>query len=188
MALLTKANRDKYLRDLGYSGYNKENTLKVQKKYFHDPKEWDGRWGKKTDALVRHLHNVWKYCRNFKPEEFRCTCGKCTGYPTWMRKTELQHVQRIRDTFGRSMVITSGLRCENQNRKVGGMSNSKHLQGKAADFYMAGVTDTFEHRVKAIKTIKELPNHHYTYGDGVDSIGQHVSRPSMGNALHTDVR
>ena len=188
MSLLKVTTRITYFKYLGLGAYNKANILKFQRMAFIDPDEHDGRYGKKTDTALRHWYNVRKNCKNFEPTEFRCPCGRCTGYPTQMRKVELMHIQRIRTHYGKPMTITSALRCEYQNKKVGGVSDSRHLQGKAADFYMQGVTDSFENRVKAIKFIKTLPNHRYTYGNGIDSIGQHVSRPSMGNALHTDTK
>lgn len=187
MALLPKKTRIKYLKDLGYD-YNDKGVLKIQKKYFNDPDEWDNKYGKKTDVLLRHLHNVWKVCTHFRPEEFKCTCGHCTGYPTQMRVKELKHIERIRTHYNKPMVITSALRCEHQNKKVGGVPNSGHLFGRAVDFYMSGVTDTKANRKGAIAYIKKLPNHKYTYGDGIDSYGEFVYRPSMGNALHTEVK
>lgn len=188
MSLLPKATRIKYFKALGFGEYNSSNILKMQKKYFSDPKEHDSKYGKKSDALLRHLYNVWKYTQDFSPEEFKCTCGRCTGYPTQMRVKELRNLQSIRTHFGKPMIITSGLRCEYQNSKVGGVKTSKHLKGCAADFYISGVTDTLEHRKNAIAWIKKLPNHGYTYGNGWNSLGQTVNYPSMGNALHTDVR
>ena len=185
---LTKAKRIKYFKELGLGEYNKENTLKLQKKYFTDPDEWDGKYGTKTDILLRHVYNVKKHTKHFRPEEFRCPCGKCTGYPTQMRARELKHIQRIRDHYGKPMTITSGLRCEHQNNRVGGSKDSRHLKGLAVDFYMNGVTDTLAHRMSAIRYIRALPNHRYTYGNGYNSYGQSVHAPNMGNAIHTDVR
>ena len=105
-----------------------------------------------------------------------------------MRVNELKHIQNIKSHYGRPMTITSGLRCEYGNRQVGGVPNSAHLKGKAVDFYMKGVTDTEDNRRKSISWIKKQKNHDYTYGDGISSTGAHVSRPSMGNALHTQVK
>ena len=186
MSLLSKETRIKYFKDLGLGEYTPENILKFQQKAFTDPKEHDKKYGKRTDAALKHWHNVWKYCENFKPEEFKCRCGRCSGYPTWMKANELKHIQTIRTHYGKPMNITSGLRCESFNRKVGGVSNSRHLEGRAVDFYMPGVTDTLEHRRSAVRYIKGLPNHHYTYGNGIDSAGRRRSAPGMGNAVHTD--
>ena len=189
MSLLSKATRSAYLKELGFD-YSKESIKKFQRIAFINPDEHDGKYGKKTDYALRHWHNVRKNCnpKNFKPEEFRCPCGHCTGYPVQMKAKELRHIQKIRDHYGKPMTITSALRCSYQNRKVGGVSDSRHLTGQAVDFYMPGVTDSFEHRLKAVKYIKSLPNHRYTYGNGINSLGAHVSKPSMGNALHTDTR
>lgn len=188
MSLLTKEKRSKYFKYLGLGEYNKANVLKFQKIAFTAKAEHDGKYGKKTDFALRHWYNVTKYTKNFKPSEFKCPCGRCTGYPTQMRVKELKHVQRIRDHYGKPMQITSGLRCEHQNNRVGGSSDSRHLTGYAADFYMQGVTDSLKNRKSAIAYIKGLPNHRYTYGNGWNSYGQNVNAPNMGNALHTDVR
>lgn len=186
MALLTTATRKKWFKLLGLGDYNKASILGFQKKAFSNPKEHDGIYGKKTDIALRHWHHVFVYTNhnNFKPEEFRCPCGRCTGYPTWMRVNELKHVQAIRTHYGKPMKITSGIRCEYENNRLSGSSKeSAHLKGKAVDFYMAGVTDTLKNRKAAISYIKTLKNHYYTYGDGVPK-----AAPNMGNALHTEVR
>lgn len=188
MAMLIKATRKKWMKLLGYE-YSKAGILKMQQKYFKRKADCDGIYGPDTDKLLRHLHHVKVYTKNFKPSEFRCPCGHCTGYPTWMRANELKHIQTIRDHYGRPMEITSGLRCERYNAMLdGSVRGSAHIKGKAVDFYAAGITDTLEHRIKTVKYIKRLKHHNYTYGDGISSTGAHVSRPNMGNALHTEVK
>jgi hypothetical protein len=173
---------------LGYE-YNKDGILKMQKRYFKRAKDCDGIYGADTDKLLRHLHHVKVYTKNFKPEEFRCPCGHCTGYPTWMRVNALKHIQTIRDHYGKPMTITSGLRCEYENSRLSGSSReSAHMDGKAVDFYMSGVTDTLDHRKKAINYIKKLKHHGYTYGNGISSTGAYVVAPNMGNALHTQTK
>ena len=188
MALLTKATRKKWMKLLGYE-YSKEGILKMQRDYFKRKQDQDGIYGSDTDKLLRHLHHVKVYTTNFSPEEFRCPCGHCTGYPTWMRVNELKHLQTIRTHYDRPMTITSGLRCGYENARLAGSSReSKHMEGKAVDFYMPGVTDTFDNRRAAISYIKKLKNHNYSYGDGITSIGSHISAPNMGNAIHTEVK
>lgn len=187
MATLTKATRKKWMKLLGYE-YSKEGILKMQKKYFKRAKDCDGIYGANTDKLLRHLHHVKVYTKDFDASEFRCPCGKCTGYPTWMKVNELKHIQTIRTHYGKPMTITSALRCEEQNRAVGGVSGSAHTKGKAVDFYMKGVTDTLDNRKTAIRYIKKLKHHNFTYGDGITSTGAYRYAPSMGNALHTEVR
>ena len=190
MALLTLEQRQKRFRYLGLGEYNEENIRKFQKKYLRK-QDVDGDYGVDTDNALRHVYNVKKYTKSFSPEEFKCECGGkyCCGYPSYMKKVELQNLQKIRDHYGKPMIVTCGLRDRTYNSKLSGsITNSKHLSGYACDFYMQGVTDTLEHRKASIRWIKTLPNHNYTYGNGINSVGKGVAIPApyMGNALHTD--
>lgn len=186
MALLSVSDREKLFKALGYE-YNEEGIKKLQKKYLRK-KDVDGIYGPNTDNLLRHVYNC-SLVKNFEPEEFKCECGGryCTGYPSYMKMVELNNLQAIRDHYGKPMIVTCGLRCRTYNNKIAGsIANSKHLTGYATDFYMKGVTDTLANRKAAIKWIKKLPNHNYTYGNGINSNGYAVRAPYMGNALHTD--
>lgn len=191
MALLSMTKRKQFFRELELGEYNKTNILKFQKKYMLRKKDWDGIYGNDTDNLLRHVYNVKKHSRNFSPEEFACECGgrHCCGYPSYMKAVQMEHLQFIRSFYGRPMIITCGLRCSGYNRELNGsIANSLHLKGYATDFYMAGVTDTLANRKKSIKMIKKLKRHHYTYGNGINSVGSSVYAPYMGNALHTDTQ
>lgn len=44
----------------------------------------------------------------------------------------------IRSKFATPMIITSGYRCEQLNKLVGGVDNSQHMKGEAVDFCFAG--------------------------------------------------
>lgn len=190
MALLSEAKRKRYFEDLGLGAYCKTNIKRFQKTAFSNAKEWDGVYGTKTDNALRHWWNVRKYTKNFAPEEFKCGCGGryCTGYPTYMKEQELKNIQSIRDHWGKPITVTCGLRCKGYNARLrGSVVNSGHLDGRAIDFYQQGVTDTLAHRKTSIKWIKKLKNHRYTYGNGIDSNGNHPSASYMGNALHTEV-
>ena len=187
MALLSIDTRKKYFKHLGLGEYNQENIRKLQKKYMR-ASDVDGIYGINTDRLLRHVYNC-SLVPNFKPEEFRCPCGKCTGYPDRMKQVELEHIQTIRTHYGKPMIITSGLRCKYENNRVGGVSNSGHLTGYAVDFYMAGVTDSVANRNKALSYIKKLPYHKFTYGAHmVDSDGAYREASGMGNAMHTETK
>ena len=188
MALLSEAKRKEYFHDIGLE-YNEATIKALQKKYMWRKSDADGKYGPNTDNMVRTVRNVLKFTKNFDPKEFRCECGGkyCCGYPSWMKKVELENLQSIRDHYGKPMTITCGLRCKGYNKKLrGSITNSKHLTGYATDFYMKGVTDTLANRKAAIAWIKKLPNHNYTYGNGINSNGVKVSAGYMGNALHTD--
>ena len=45
----------------------------------------------------------------------------------------LNFVQKIRNHFNQPVTINSGYRCPTHNRNVGGVSNSRHTKGEAAD-------------------------------------------------------
>ena len=74
---------------------------------------------------------------NFRRIEFACRCG--CGFDTV--DAELLYVLKMaREYFGRPVEITSGNRCQRHNAVVGGSPNSMHLESKAADIKIAGVT------------------------------------------------
>ena len=185
MALLTVDQRKKRFKALGLGEYNEKNILKFQKKAFPKHKaEHDSKYGPATDRALRHFYNC-SLVKDFKPEEFRCDCGRCNGYPSYMKQVELKNLQKIRTHYGKPMTVTSGLRCSYANSASrGSVPNSGHLHGYACDFYMPGVTDTLANRKKSIKYMKGLANTQYVYGNGINSLGASVQAAYMGNAMH----
>lgn len=189
MALLTLDERKAIFKELGLGTYSKATILAFQKKYLLRKSDYDGIYGQNTDNALRTVYYTKIYTKNFSPKEFRCECGGryCCGFPNYMKPAELIHIQKIRDHYGKPITITCGLRDKKYNASLGGsVQNSLHLKGQALDFYQAGVTDTLGNRKKSIKWIKKQANHHYTYGNGINSNGYYVRAPYMGNALHTD--
>ncbi len=98
---------------------------------------------------------------HFAKAEFRCDCASanaaqagaeasadgqadipCDGYPTTMDSDLLAKLEALRTALGRPVVITSGLRCATRNAEVGGIPDSRHLTGRAADLYCPGVPYT----------------------------------------------
>lgn len=49
-------------------------------------------------------------------------------------------LQPVRELFQKRVIISSGFRNPQLNKLVGGVSNSQHLEGKAADFTIPGET------------------------------------------------
>ena len=49
-----------------------------------------------------------------------------------------QVLQPIRDLLGCAVIVTSGLRPEWLNKKIGGSDNSQHMTGNATDFVVRG--------------------------------------------------
>lgn len=80
--------------------------------------------------------------RYWGPEELRCQCGGkyCNGFPALPDRTLLELVDDIRHEAGSPAIRTSGLRCATWNTMQKGVSNSKHMSGKALDFYIPGLS------------------------------------------------
>ena len=77
--------------------------------------------------------------KNFQYKEFDCHGSGCCS-TTIIDEKLVEYVQRIRDHFGKPVTITSPYRCEVHNRRVGGATKSYHMQGKAADIVVQGVS------------------------------------------------
>ena len=71
--------------------------------------------------------------RFFNRAEFACKCG--CGFDD-ISPELVALLDQIRAHFDRPMTITSGCRCPQHNRQVGGAEHSQHLVGKAADVQM----------------------------------------------------
>lgn len=74
--------------------------------------------------------------RNFKLYEFECKDG------SGLVKVDpelLDKLQKLRDLVKRPIMINSGYRTPEHNKKVGGSPNSQHLLGKAADIVISGL-------------------------------------------------
>lgn len=84
----------------------------------------------------------WDEIEHFQRSEFACPCGKCGGYPAEPQEKLIRIAERMREYFGVPVTVSSGVRCTTHNAEVGGVSNSRHLSGKAMDFSVKGKTAT----------------------------------------------
>lgn len=84
----------------------------------------------------------WDEIKYFKREEFRCKCGGryCSGFPAEPKEQLVKLLDAARGNFGRPAHIVSGLRCPTWNSLQGGVANSQHMYGEAADVRIDGVT------------------------------------------------
>ena len=75
----------------------------------------------------------------FKEKEFACKC--CGQLPPLARENVKALVREVldpvREKLGMPIVVNSGYRCEKHNKDVGGVRNSQHLRGEAADIHCA---------------------------------------------------
>lgn len=82
----------------------------------------------------------WDGIRYFSREEpyIGCSCGRCGGFPVEPSEKLMRLADSVRAAAGRPMVPTSTVRCRAHNKAVGGVKNSRHLEGKAMDFSIRG--------------------------------------------------
>ncbi len=73
----------------------------------------------------------------FTEKELRCPC--CEQIPPRARENIVALVNNVldpvRELYGKPIYVTSGYRCYRHNLEVGGVKNSQHMQGEAADIH-----------------------------------------------------
>lgn len=94
-----------------------------------------------NQASDGHAPDWWGDIRYFKRDEFRCPCGRCGGFPVEPQESMVRTVDEIRRRLGVPVSVVdgggSGVRCAAHNAEVGGVANSQHLYGLAADLHSA---------------------------------------------------
>lgn len=111
-----------------------EKTKEWQRNHGLTP---DGIAGTQTrNAMANVCEITWDDIKYFGKNEMTCKCG-CGLNNTDLRL--MQIADGIREHFGHPAVITSGCRCSKHNAEVGGVQGSRHVLGKAMDFYVQGV-------------------------------------------------
>lgn len=90
-----------------------------------------------------------KITTHFTLLEFACRDG--TPYPTRWIESRLyplcETLETIRTRVGKPVRVLSGYRTETYNRRVGGARRSQHVEGRAADIKVAGLTAAALHAV-----------------------------------------
>lgn len=154
----------------GYAGSSTENALG----------DYQSKNGLKVDKIAgQQTYNKLngggqtqpsgKYtCKYFKDSEFTCKCGCGTN----LTKNGIKKIaDEIREHFGRPVIISSGTRCVNHNKRVGGVAGSWHTKGNAIDVIVSGVSGS--EVLKYTKQIVAQGRARYTYG-GTKQMGQAV--------------
>lgn len=75
-----------------------------------------------------------KLSAHFDSSEFACKCG-CGGLHNGadINPRLVQVLERMRAIIGKPLELSCGYRCPDHNAEVGGVSNSQHVLGNAAD-------------------------------------------------------
>lgn len=77
----------------------------------------------------------WSRYPNFSESEFACShCGKAEMDPGFLNK-----LQRLRDRYGKPIVVTSGYRCPEYNDEISSTGrDGPHTTGMAVDINVGG--------------------------------------------------
>lgn len=127
----------------------------------------DGIFGPATQDMILKAvagevqpKSFWEDVRYFSREEFRCQCGGkyCGGFPAEPSGKLVKLADKVRAHFGAAAVISSGVRCPKHNEAVGGVENSRHLQGTAMDFRVEGKT-----AAQVLSYVNAQPETNYAY-------------------------
>jgi uncharacterized protein YcbK (DUF882 family) len=125
----------------------------------------DGYGGPETDKALKHavaygmpakniqdsekdekkpIKSFWDEIEYFTRDEFKCKCGGkyCNGFPSEPDERMVRIVDQLRKNLGVPVTIVSGLRCKTWNAIQGGVINSQHMYGEAADIYASGVSQS----------------------------------------------
>jgi uncharacterized protein YcbK (DUF882 family) len=111
--------------------------------------------------------NKIKVSENFSLHEFQCKDG---SELVKVDEKLVEKLQKLRDMVGKPIVIHSGYRTPEYNKKVGGANESQHVEGTAADISIKGMN--VEDLAKLAEKI------------GFDGIGIYVKQ----SFVHVDVR
>lgn len=106
-----------------------------------------------------------KLTKNFSSEELECNCG-CKGLPN---QATIEKLQALRDAVGFPLKVNSGFRCEEHNRKVGGVSTSQHVQGTAVDLSTEHINGYYKY-----KLLYEIFKSKYWTGVGIYDTFIHI--------------
>ena len=98
----------------------------------------------KTEPAKGETGTFWDEIEYFDREEFKCKCGGkyCSGYPAEPDERMVRIADQLRKNLGAPITIISGLRCKTWNDIQGGVSNSQHMYGEAADIHAKGVSQS----------------------------------------------
>ena len=130
---------------------------------------------KKAEYDNKNVENYsWDNIKHFKKSEFACKCG--CGFDNIDLKL-VNILEQIRSHFGdRPVHITSGCRCANHNKAVGGVEGSRHVLGKASDIYVEGVS------------VKDLLNYCKTLVANGQARYTYTNSTNMNGVVHIDIQ
>ena len=90
--------------------------------------------------------------KNFSKEEFDCNDGSEMPINVYHNMVKVANqLQTLRDYINKPIQVNSAWRSEEYNASIGGVKNSQHIMGRAADIVIKGMTP-----IEVSKIIEEL--------------------------------
>ena len=90
--------------------------------------------------------------KNFSKEEFDCNDGSKMPINIYHNMVKVANqLQVLRNYIGKPIQINSAWRSEEYNKSIGGVKNSQHIMGRAADIVIKGMTP-----IEVSEVIEEL--------------------------------
>lgn len=109
---------------------------------------------------------------HFSSREFACQCGCGYGtHPGDVRQELLDLLELIREDLGQPMRVSSGNRCTQHNAAVGGVANSSHTRGFAADIFVGGGSKR--------RRLMDLAVKHHAPGIGIAKTFVHIDADNV---------
>jgi hypothetical protein len=125
-----------------------------------------------------------KLTNNFSLSEFECNCGcKMPADVLVNIKILAIQLQYIRDYIDRPITLTNAYRCPAHNKKVGGVPNSQHVTGMAADIKIDDMKSIFVHPM-----INNLIKNGYIIEGGLGLYDSFTHYDIRGHAARWDFR
>lgn len=141
-AACTAFQRDRNITADGYGGPETDRALRYA--VYNDlekPEPVEDVTDNNVNDKTTPTGTFWDESEFFDRDEFRCQCkGKyCNGFPVEPEEKLVRVCNEIRRRLGVPVSIVdsggSGVRCPRHNAAVGGVGNSNHLYGRAADLH-----------------------------------------------------
>ena len=134
--------KDREITADGYGGPETDKTLKdaVANDLFKREVVISEKEATTEDSST--VGSFWDHIRYLKRDEFRCRCGGkyCNGFPAEPDQTLVELVDDLRHNAGSPAIPSSGLRCKTWNSIQVGAADSRHMRGKALDFFIKGMS------------------------------------------------
>jgi uncharacterized protein YcbK (DUF882 family) len=111
-----------------------------------------------------------KISKYFTEAEMECHGDDCCGNTCAMDSSFMALLDKVRDEIGQPMHVNSGFRCNIHNHEIGGVPNSWHTKGMAADCYVS--------RGK-LSTLKDIASQYFAEVIMYDNF-VHIGEPKVG--------